>query len=158
MPLAEEIEFITRYLAIEQVRFEDRLRPEIVVDTDVREAMVPSLILQPVVENAIRHGVAGRSSAGRIAVRAARRGDRIVLRVEDDGPGPATSRPRAAKAGVGLANTRARLRELYGEHASFELTHDASGTVAEIVLPFRPRPAEPIAAPFGGVPRAEVAT
>jgi len=133
--LAEEIEFIERYLAIEQIRFSDRLRPRIEVDQAIAQAAAPRFILQPLIENALRHGIARRAAAGVIQVSARREGDQLVLTVRDDGPGL----PPAAKAsaGVGLSNTRARLLALYGDKASLEVADAQGGGVSAIVrLPY----------------------
>ena len=133
--LATELDFLERYLAIEQVRFSDRLRPRIEVDAAIRRAVVPQLILQPLVENALRHGIARRADAGLLEVTARRDGDTLVLTVRDDGPG---LDPAGAPAtGVGLANTRARLTALYGSRASLEIANAAGdGVVATIRLPY----------------------
>jgi two-component system LytT family sensor kinase len=134
VPLAEEIEFLRRYLDIEQVRFPDRLRPSFDIEPSAASAAVPDFILQPLVENAIRHGVAQRGGAGRLAISARRRGDRLLLTVQDDGPGPAAKE----RDGVGLGNTRERLAALYGERARLELTiHPDGGTIATIEMPYR---------------------
>ncbi len=133
--LAEEIEFIERYLAIEQIRFSDRLRPRIDVDRAIAQAAVPRFILQPLIENALRHGIARRASAGMIQVSARREGGQLVLVVRDDGPG---LQPVAhVSSGVGLSNTRARLAALYGDKASLEVS-DAQecGVVATVRLPY----------------------
>jgi two-component system, LytTR family, sensor kinase len=134
VPLKEEIEFLRRYLDIEQVRFPERLRPALDIEPSVTGAAVPDFILQPLVENAIRHGVAQRSDAGKLTISARRRGDRLVLTVEDDGPGPAAKE----RDGVGLGNAQERLAALYGDRARLELTvHPAGGTIATIELPYR---------------------
>ena len=136
VPLAEEIQFLEQYLAIEQVRFSDRLKVRWSVDDQVRALHVPGFILQPLVENALRHGIAKRSDAGTIEISAQRDGDTLVLRVRDAGPGLASSGEDAT--GVGLANIRERLRTLYGDAASLSLTYSATeGTVATIRLPAR---------------------
>jgi LytS/YehU family sensor histidine kinase len=133
-PLSTELDFLERYLAIEQVRFSDRLRPRIEVDAAIRRAAVPRFILQPLVENALRHGVARRADAGLLEVTARRDGDTLVLTVRDDGPGLGQAAPAA---GVGLANTRARLAALYGDRASFELANaPGGGVLATIRLPY----------------------
>ncbi len=134
VPLAEEIEFVRRYLEIEQVRFPDRLRPSFDIDPSATAGIVPDFILQPLVENAIRHGVAPRSNAGRLAISARRQGDRLLLAVQDDGPGP----PPKEREGVGLGNTRERLTAMYGGQARLELTvHPDGGTIATIEIPYR---------------------
>lgn len=136
VPLAEELQFLEQYLAIEQVRFSDRLQVRWSIDDGVRTLRVPGFILQPLVENALRHGIAKRSDAGTIEISAYRDGDTLVLRVRDDGPGLALDGDGAK--GVGLANIRERLRTLYGDEASLSLAYTASeGTVATIRLPAR---------------------
>jgi two-component system LytT family sensor kinase len=133
--LAEEIEFLERYLAIEKIRFSDRLRPRIEVDSAIAQAAVPRFILQPLIENALRHGIARRADAGMIQVSAHREGDQLVLIVRDDGPG---LRPVPhATSGVGLSNTRARLAMLYGDKASLEVSDAQGGGVnATVRLPY----------------------
>ncbi len=134
-PLSTELDFLERYLAIEQVRFSDRLRPRIEVDAAIRRAAVPQFILQPLVENALRHGIARRADAGLLEVTARRDGDTLVLTVRDDGPGLGPAGPAAT--GVGLANTRARLAALYGDRANLEIANAAGGGVlATIRLPY----------------------
>lgn len=142
VPLRHELELLALYLAIEQVRFQDRLQVEIRVEPAALDAAVPHLGLQPIVENAVRHGIGGRSAAGRIDLCAARVGDRLEIRVQDDGPGirdgAAVARGPGAGGGIGLANTRARLRQLYGEEASLTLENGPrGGAVATIVVPYR---------------------
>ncbi len=135
--LAEEVDFLERYLAIEQVRFEDRLKVRVDVDETVREAAVPNLILQPLVENALRHGIAPYSGAGRLAIRA-RRGlspNTLVLEVEDDGPGLPLNWSMTSGAGVGLANVRDRLNAANGDRATLDLISTQQGVLARIVLP-----------------------
>jgi signal transduction histidine kinase len=137
--LAAEVEFLERYLAIEQVRFSDRLRPRIDVDPAVSKASVPRFLLQPLVENALRHGIARRADAGMLHVGARREGSQLVLTVRDDGPGlPAALDPRAAEAGgVGLANTRARLAALYGDNATLDVANaEGGGAIATVRLPY----------------------
>ena len=94
--LSEEIDFMDRYLAIEQIRFQDRLRVDISADDDALSAVMPNLILQPLVENAVRHGIARRRDARCLTIRGARRSGSLVLEVEDDGPGLPGDGPHAA--------------------------------------------------------------
>jgi signal transduction histidine kinase len=135
VPLRDELSFLRGYIEIMEIRFQGKLRVTTEVDPAALDALVPNLVLQPVVENALEHG-AGRVSDGRVAITAAKRGDRLLLTVRDNGPGPdGTGRQ---SGGVGLANTRARLAQLYGDAASLTLrAADGGGAVAEIALPFR---------------------
>ncbi len=135
IPLDEELQFLTRYLAIEQVRFSDRLTVRWTVDDRVRSALVPGFILQPLVENALRHGIAKRSDAGSIEIGAGLAGDALVLTVRDDGPGLG---PTSGDDGVGLRNARERLATLYGSAAALTLESPASGgVVATVRMPHR---------------------
>ncbi|HET7038646.1 MAG TPA: histidine kinase [Gemmatimonadales bacterium] len=135
--LAGELEFVRGYLGIEQVRFPDRLRPEFAVDPAVLGAAVPDLVLQPLVENAIRHGLARREEATLLRIAARREGDELVLTVTDDGPGPGAGAAERA-AGVGLANTRERLRAMYGDRGRLILSSTpGGGAAAEVRIPYR---------------------
>jgi signal transduction histidine kinase len=130
--LAEELDFLERYLAIEQVRFSDRLRPRFEIDASIARAAVPRFLLQPLVENALRHGIARRGAAGLVEIAGRREGEQLVLTVRDDGPGLGTM-----TEGVGLSNTRQRLAALYGEHASLEIANaDGGGAIATVRLPY----------------------
>jgi len=135
--LREEVAFLERYLDIERIRFRDRLEVSIAVDEDAIDARVPSLILQPIVENAVRHGIEPQSRTGRIELRGARDNGRLVLTVSDNGGGvPAGGPPHE---GIGLANTRARLAELYGDKQHFELVNRPDGGLCvRMVIPFIP--------------------
>ena len=135
VPLARELELLERYIAIQRVRFGDRLRVTIDVPHDVRQALVPSLMLQPLIENAIKYGLAARLAAGAIEVRAARRGEALVIEVADDGHG---FTPEGTREGVGLGNTRARLAELFGSHQQVEVTSaEGAGTNVRLTMPYR---------------------
>jgi two-component system LytT family sensor kinase len=134
VPLADELAFLERYLEIEQVRFGDRLTVDVRVDPAVRDARVPTLILQPLVENSIRHGIANRRGAGVVEVSASRENGSLRLAVRDNG----TGLDGDAGEGVGLANTRARLEVLYGGAHRFELRPRPEGGVeAAITIPLR---------------------
>jgi two-component system, LytTR family, sensor kinase len=135
--LQQEIEFLNGYLEIERIRFQDRLTTDIKVDPEVLDVRVPNLILQPIVENAMRHAI-GNSTSGRVEVTAAPRNGVVRIEVKDNGPGIQTDRALEARRGrgLGLANTRARLAGLYGDAASFELTNDpAGGLVVTLEIP-----------------------
>ena len=134
VPLREELGFLDRYLDIMRVRFGDRLVIDVAADTAVREALVPSLVLQPIVENAITHGMADRPDIGHVAVRARRDGNALWLEVSDDGPG--LSAASGDGNGIGLANTRERVARLYGDAGKVELIANGGLTV-RISLPYR---------------------
>jgi LytS/YehU family sensor histidine kinase len=131
IPLRQELQFIEKYLGIERVRFSDRLSVRWEIDESARDALVPAFILQPLVENAVRHGVAKRVENGLIEVIARREGATLILIIRDNGPGY----QRGSPEGVGLTNTRARLAALYGADAELRIEWDEQGTVARIRLP-----------------------
>jgi sensor histidine kinase YesM len=134
--LRRELEYLRLYLAIEQVRFPDRLRVEISADPASQDAAVPQLSLQPIVENAIRHGIGRSSSAGRIRISASQLNGTLELRVQDDGPGFSSS-DASPDHGIGLANTRARLKQLYGPDASLKIENsDPGGATVTMSIPF----------------------
>jgi two-component system, LytTR family, sensor kinase len=136
VPLRREVAFLQKYLEIEQTRFGDRLKVNIDIAPDTWDATVPNLILQPLVENAIRHGIAPRAAAGCVAVTARCDGHQLHLEVRDDGVGLAT--PQPAREGVGLSNTRARLRHLYAEAHRFELKNaEGGGLAVRLSIPLR---------------------
>lgn len=138
VPLRQELDFIRSYLDVEQVRFRDRLLVEMDVAPELLDAPVPHLILQPLVENAIRHGIAPHRAAGRVVVSAHAVGDRLELVVRDDGPGVARSAGAGTRPGIGLANTRARLQRLYdGDYELQVGKGEQGGHVARITLPLR---------------------
>lgn len=141
--LKDELGFLERYLAIERIRFRDRLTVDIDVETGCSAALVPRLILQPLVENSIIHGIALQSTAGLIAIRARRKGNRLVVSVADDGPGLLGDRP--SREGVGLSNTRARLAELYGAEQRVILERAAEGGLqVTLEMPFEHTPRFPV--------------
>lgn len=132
--LGREIELLSTYVRIQQRRFEDRLSSTTDVDGDLLDAFVPSFVLQPLVENAILHGIAPRPGPGRVQVAAHRQGSNLLLEVTDDGVGLAP----AYKEGVGLSNTRSRLLQLYGSGQAFHVQNNpGAGVVVRIVLPLR---------------------
>jgi two-component system, LytTR family, sensor kinase len=135
VPLSGELDILRHYIDIQETRFPDRLHVALHVERDVEQALVPTLILQPLVENAIRHGIARLDRPGQVTIAAHRADERLRLEVSDDGPGLDTP-SREAGAGVGLDNTRARLAGLYGAAQSFALHNRAGGGVtASITLP-----------------------
>jgi LytS/YehU family sensor histidine kinase len=148
--LESELDLVRQYVSIQQMRFSDRLTVTIDVAPDALSAQVPHLLLQPLVENAIRHGIAPREAPGHVRIPAGRSGDRLCLQVEDDGLGLGETRPSTAGAGLGLSATEARLRHLYGGGASLKVASRApTGVIATIDLPFHTTPAEPAPAAAG---------
>ena len=140
--LGEELELVRQYVAIEQARFSDRLRPEFKIPDALLSAAVPSFALQHLVENAIRHGIARRTEAGLLIIAAERDGEFLQLTVLDDGAGidPSITPP----TGHGIENTRERLRALYGARASLEITpRPEGGTIAILRVPYREMRPEP---------------
>jgi two-component system, LytTR family, sensor kinase len=134
--LQSELEFVGKYLEIEQTRFHDRLKVHLDVPIDLLQVYVPSLALQPLVENAIKHGISVDSAAGRLEIAAKLHNGRVWLCVRDDGPGPAPG--SRLRFGVGLSNVQSRLKQLYGAESSLELTgRDGRGCEAIITIPLR---------------------
>jgi LytS/YehU family sensor histidine kinase len=136
VPLAHEFAFLREYLLLEEARFGERLGVSVECEHKLNDAQVPFLILQPIVENALRYGVAARSGRSQLQVRASRTDDVVLLRVEERGSGGHVG-PAEPGHGVGLANTRERLKARYGDDASLSLTIDprGNGSTAEIRLP-----------------------
>lgn len=131
--LREELEFLRNYAAIEQTRFGDRLKIEMNIPPDTLDALVPNLMLQPLLENAIRHGIEPHARPGVIEINAQREGERLRIAVRDNGGGLNGS----VVEGIGLSNTRARLKQLYGTRQSFELANaDGGGALVTACLPF----------------------
>ncbi|WP_235186607.1 sensor histidine kinase [Dyella japonica] len=135
VPLSREMEFLSCYLGIQQVRFQDRLTTHLDVSIDTVRALVPNMILQPLVENALRHGLLDKAERGTLHIMTRREGDALLLRVDDDGIGLPTE---GAKEGIGLGNTRTRLDMLFGKEATVALERKAEGgTRVELRFPFR---------------------
>ena len=136
VPFKKELEFLKHYLDIEQTRFQDRLKVEMTIEPATLDGLVPSMILQPLVENSVRHGVAPRPEGGCIKITAWLHHSLLRLEVEDDGPGLSGDTP--FKERVGLTNTRARVRNLYGDEHGLKLRHAAGGgLIASLSIPFR---------------------
>lgn len=136
--LKQEIEFLEKYLEIEQMRFHDRLHVDMRVAPDTLDAGVPNMILQPLVENAIKHGIAPRSEGGRIDIDARRNNGHLEITISDDGLGIPFGDAGNVAEGVGLSNTRRRLKHLYGERHRFDLEPLESGGVkVNLVIPFK---------------------
>jgi LytS/YehU family sensor histidine kinase len=146
IPLSRELELLQLYLDIMQVRFQGKLAVDIDADDDALDALVPSFVLQPLVENAVMHGVSKVEGTGRIELRARRGGDDLIVTVRDNGPGldAAATRKDAdehlrgpGSGGVGLRTARARLEQLYGTEYMLSLRSAAEGgAIAEVILPY----------------------
>jgi signal transduction histidine kinase len=136
--LKQELEFLEKYLEIEQMRFHDRLTVEMNISPETLDACVPNMILQPLVENAIKHGIAPRSSGGRIDINTARSNGHLAISVTDDGLGVPFGDVDNLSEGVGLSNTRRRLKHLYGDKHKFSITTQNKGGVGvTLEIPFR---------------------
>jgi len=135
VPFRQELGFIQPYLDIEKARLGSRLTVDLRIDPAVMDAKVPNLILHPLVENAIRHGIAVQPAAGRIEIKAGREDGCLQLVVSDSGPG--LRMPLETVKGIGLANTRARLEQLYGSNQRLDLTNGPDGGLrVAITIPF----------------------
>ena len=138
IPLKQELEFLEKYLEIELTRFHDRLKVDMDISPDTLDASVPNMILQPLVENAIKHGIAPRATGGHINIAAVRENGHLNLTVRDNGLGVPFGDLESLSEGVGLSNTRRRLRNLYGESHSFKLQNETgSGLVVDLVIPYK---------------------
>lgn len=135
IPLKTELEFLKGYLEIEQMRFQDRLKVDFNIENETLNAEIPNLILQPLVENAIRHGIAPRSEGGKILIESKRNNGFVELSVKDNGEGFSDS--TVSQNGIGLRNTQERLEKLYGEKQSFEINSPKNGGVeVKITIPY----------------------
>ena len=133
VPLRQELDFLERYLRIERMRFQDRLTVSIIASPDVLDAQVPAMLLQPLVENAMHHGVAQQRGAAEIRIAAGRLNGTLNLSVFDNGPGS----PGALEEGIGLSNIRARLNQVYGNRSTFSASNaEGGGFLASISIPF----------------------
>ena len=137
IPLQEELEFLQKYLEIEQTRFQDRLGVAFEIDPETLDAEVPRLILQPLVENAIKHGLSPKPGRGEIRITAARRQDRLSLEIADNGVGLSARARARLHNGIGLSNTRDRLECLYGAAHSLEFSEGNEGLAVRVEIPFR---------------------
>ena len=134
----QELGFLERYLEIERTRFRDRLTIQLDVDPETLDAEIPNLLLQPLVENAIRHGIGKRQEAGRIDIITRRKSERLDVRIRDDGPGLTEAPEVALRGGVGLANTADRLQQLYPNAHAFDLHNRPEGGLeVALEIPFK---------------------
>lgn len=144
VPLRREIETLDLYLEIQQMRFGERLRVVKAISPETCQAIVPALLLQPLVENSVRHGIEPRASGGTITIRAKRDGGTLKMEVSDDGIGFKNAGAEAQREGIGLANTRARLLALYGGDQRFEISANPDGGIAiRMEIPWCEHPAAP---------------
>jgi LytS/YehU family sensor histidine kinase len=137
VPLKEELEFLQKYLEIEQIRFQDRLSVRFEIDPEALDVEVPRLILQPLVENAIKHGIGPRSGQGLVQVSARRSEENIWIEVRDNGVGLSKNARARFSSGVGLSNTRARLECIYGDGHRLEFAEGESGLAVQMMLPMK---------------------
>jgi len=138
--LQEELEFLKCYLEIERIRFAERLTVQLDIEPETLDARLPNLILQPIVENAIRHGISPRTIPGRIEIEARRLNGFLQVQVTDNGPGISSNSNTGTivREGVGLANTQARLKQLYGDNHRLDLSNAAAGGLTVLLeIPFR---------------------
>lgn len=140
VPLRQEVAFLEAYLDIEKLRFEHRLSIEWAIPEDLGDSAIPPFLLQPLVENAIKHGIAPRADGGGIVIRAYSQANELLLEVEDDGPGAQSTQAPQPGMGIGLNNTRSRLETLYGADQSFELLRQGRGTIARVRMPLTHTP------------------
>jgi two-component system, LytTR family, sensor kinase len=146
--LRKELEFLDRYLDIQQVRFGDRLRVEKEIDASALDGQVPTLVLQPLVENAIRHGIEPQPAPGLLSIRALREGEHLRITIHDNGTG--VKKPAGQQDGIGLSNTRARLQELYGTSARLIIsTASEGGCSVEVDIPYHEAASSALAAEVG---------
>ncbi len=135
--LSRELDFLDRYLEIQLVRFGDRLRVEKAIEPNLGSALVPPMILQPLVENAMRHGIEPHPTEGIVRIAAARQGDRLILSISDSGGGQRPAMPLPSRGGIGLANTRGRLEAMYGAQGRFHLdTGPLGGLAVTLEIPY----------------------
>jgi LytS/YehU family sensor histidine kinase len=134
VPLHEELRVLQLYVDIQQVRFGNRFTVENRIDPHTLDAYVPHLFLQPLVENAFHHGIAKRAAGGQLRIETERNNGTVRLRVADNGPG--SGGPKASGTGIGLINSRARLRRLYGQEAALNIKDSTDGFTVEVFFPF----------------------
>lgn len=142
IPLRQELDFIRRYLDIERLRYGDKLQVEFAIELPAQDALVPNIVLQPLVENAIKHAISLRTNPGWVRVRASRAGERLHVSIVDDGPeNSPLARDTRKRPGIGLANSRAQLDKLYGTDYRLEfLKRTEGGTTIQLDLPWRAAP------------------
>jgi two-component system LytT family sensor kinase len=146
--LQEELEFLQKYLEIEQTRFQDRLSVGFDIDPETLDAEVPRLILQPLVENAIKHGLSPKPGSGLVQIASRRRGDKLWIEVSDNGVGLSAGARARLRSGVGLSNTRDRLQCLYGPAHRIEFSDESRGLAVRLEIPFHRIPTASHAAAF----------
>lgn len=135
VPLRQEMDYVQKYLAIEQTRFSDRLTIELNIDPTTLEFPVPYFLLQPIVENCVRHGISRKAQGGSISLRTSLSGERLRINISDDGPGAGVPYGNG-RSGLGLKNVRERLEQFYDGDFEFSIQGSSQGTCVELLLPF----------------------
>jgi len=135
--VSEEVDFLAKYLQIEQTRFQDRLTVKFDIEPEVLDALMPRMLLQPLVENAIKHGIAPQPGPGEIAIVARRDRNHLQMEVRDNGVGLSQDALTALQSGIGLSTTRARLQHLFGRDHQFEFLRQPRGLAVRVVIPWR---------------------
>ena len=139
IPLEQELAFVDRYLDVEKIRFQEKLNIERKIDPETLSGFVPNLILQPLIENALRYAIAPKEKAGHLLIQTQRDNGRLFIHIEDDGPGLPEDFQLESTEGVGIRNVCERLRSLYGDRARFDLGRSGPGGLSiDIQLPFQP--------------------
>lgn len=145
IPLSEELDFVRRYVDLQRARFADRLTVDYDVADDCLDQPIPNFLLQPLVENAIRHGIGKRAAPGRLEIQGRREDDRLILTVLDDGVGLPEGFQLTGQSGLGLDNTRSRLAQLFGDHAELTLRpRTGGGAVCTVTLPIAAAESPPL--------------
>jgi sensor histidine kinase YesM len=136
VPLSDEIEFVKGYLEIEKARFGERLKYQISIEPNAQSVLIPPLVVQPIVENSVRHGIGERTTGGTVSILARNRGGQLVITIADDGVGFEKKGDGLEREGLGIGHTKARLQQLYGDRSLMELSSDSSsGTTVTLKLP-----------------------
>jgi sensor histidine kinase YesM len=144
VPLQQELEFVEKYIQIEQMRFQERLKFKMNIDPETLDAIVPNMVLQPLIENAVKHGITPLAQGGTIELSCYRKGNQLYLRVSDDGVGLPEKNGKFVVKGIGLSNTKARLLHLYKDEQSFEINpNNEKGFTVLLKIPFKKEEIEP---------------
>ncbi|MFC1724330.1 sensor histidine kinase [candidate division KSB1 bacterium] len=138
VPLKEELDFLSLYLEIEEIRFQDRLKVEINVSPGMFDILVPGMLLQPLIENAIRHGISPKAEGGKVEINVRGINENVLIEIIDNGIGLKEAGSSSIKKGFGISNTKERLEQLYGENFSLEIKNtDSGGCIVTLEIPYR---------------------